>query len=117
MPATTQNDAHLKGYAQVLELEKKEEERVQQALSKISEEDEKLKREWEEKERAAETKARAEATEELKNYKDTELAKILEEGEEHTAAERKAIETAHKKHSPAIVKSLVETVLDPSFLA
>jgi hypothetical protein len=118
MPAATQqNDAHLKGYAQVVALEQQEEERVQQALAKISEEEEKLKREWEEKERAAEAKARSEANEELKSYKDKELAQIIEQGEERTAAERKTIEATHKKQSPAIVKSLVETVLDPSFLS
>lgn len=118
MPSATQQkkDTHLQGYTQVMELEKKEEERVQKALAVIAHEEEKTKAEWEEKVKAAEAQARAEANEELKQYKDTELARIIAEGEKHTAEERKHIESSHKKNVSAVVKTLTETVLDPSFL-
>lgn len=111
-----QKDTHLQGYTQVMELETKEEERVKKALNVIAHEEEKARAEWEEKMKTADAKTRSEANEELKQYKDTELARIISEGEKHTAEERKHIESNHKKNVSGVVKTLTETVLDPSFL-
>lgn len=108
-------DGHLAGYSQVIEIEQKEEERVRAALATIAEEQERLTDEGAERLRMAEMKAKADAGEELKNYKDQELARIVSEGEAQTDAHLKAIDTRYKKQSPALVTSLTEKLLDPSF--
>jgi hypothetical protein len=116
MTTATQQDTHQAGYAQVVELEKKEEERVRSSLTTIAEEEQKAQNDFTDQMRHAEMKAKAEANDELKEYKDKELARILKEGEEHAESALKEIEANHKKHAPDIVKSLVSAVLEPSFL-
>jgi translation elongation factor EF-G len=119
MPTTTpvQQDSHTEGYAQVVELEKQQEDRVRDALAELTQEEQKLRSDLEDQARNAEQKAKSLANEELKEYKDKELARILQEGENQTEDGLKHIESGYKKHAPNIVKSLTETVLDPSFLS
>jgi hypothetical protein len=119
MPSATnqQKNAQETGYAEVVALEHKEEERVRSALAAIAEESQRTHGEFEQQQRNAEMKAKNEANDDLKEYKDKELARILKEGEEQTATARKEIESQYKKHAPAVVKSLVEKALDPSLLS
>jgi hypothetical protein len=119
MPSATKDpkDAQQTGYAEVVALEQKEEERVKSALAAIAEEDQKVRNEFADQLRQTEMKTKTDANEELKEYKDKELARILHEGEEHTVAARMEIESHYKKHAPAAVKTLVEKSLDPSLLS
>lgn len=100
---------------QIVELEQQEEARLQKALAELADTKVEAEREWEEKKRQAEEKAKAEANEQLRQYKETELKRILEEGEMQAEAEAKNIRQTAKKHMPAVVKSLLEKMSHQTF--
>lgn len=115
--ATGTDVKNLQGVPEILELETKEEQRVQKKLQSFVEAEAETARKLEEERKAAETAARDEAKKELEAYKKEELVKILSQGEDARDAELKSIDASFKKKSAALVASLAERVSDPAFLS
>lgn len=100
---------------QIVNLEEKEEARVQKALADVAEAKMHAERESDEKKKMAEEKAKSEAQEELKRYKDSDLQKILAESEAQSETDAKELGQKAKKRIPAVIDELVETVTGLQF--
>ncbi len=121
MTATTsakgsrKEDISANPFQEILDLETKEEARVTHTLAALEEEDRTTRKSLEEKAKAEEEQARDAARDDLKQFEDVELTKVLAQVERDAEAEEGHVETANKKHAGKIVESLVQKVLSFDF--
>jgi len=92
-----------------------EQERTEKEISLFERERLSVARTKQDQEKKAEEEDREEARNTLKEFKESGMTQIIKEGENESAKLVQDLQKAYERHSPAVVKELVETALKTSF--
>ena len=115
--AKEKTEHRLTPFEQISEVETSEEQRVHATLQTFEREEIEAEQKLKEERRSKEEAMRDEARAELKEFAKSEPAAILAQYEADTQGESQHISAEYKKHAPAISRSLVESIIDCSFLS
>lgn len=102
-------------FDQIKSLETAEEERVRRELAVFDRERNEVAKSAAEEEKQAEEEAREAARIELREFKEREMTRLVKKAEEEAHSGCHKLEEGCKKRQPAIVHSLVEQAINPSF--
>ncbi|HVW66273.1 MAG TPA: hypothetical protein VHA78_00915 [Candidatus Peribacteraceae bacterium] len=104
-------------FEEIASHEQAEEKRVEEAMAKLSAQEQKAAQELQQKAKAEEEALGASVATELDSYKKEELAPLFEREKRATAEAAQALEAAARKKMPAVVETLLQKLLEPSFLS
>lgn len=95
-------------FAHIIALEQQEQERVQKEISAMQEEEQNARQACAKREAAMEEELRIKAKDELKEYREKELAPILKMAEADAARRTKELETHFAKQSEELAQELID---------